>query len=240
MALLQNTGSIEQLISTKSKIRSTPKSYYRNSNYYELSKYQLNYIKYYKPSFEIFLLIIMSPAILPIFMVTFLIVFFTSGAPVFFKQLRIGYAEKDFLMYKFRTMTHSKRNEYIKEDKVYVSPNGSLVEQLTEEKITWIGKYLRKASIDELPQLINILNGTMSLIGPRPVMHFFSTPYDNISYRRYSVKPGITGLYQVNSRARFQTTLDMMIYDDQYIKNIGFWSDLKIIFKTIPALFWGE
>lgn len=140
------------------------------------------------------------------------------GSPVFFVQKRAGLDEKIFKMIKFRTMT-DERNE-----------NGDLLPD--EERFTSLGNFLRKSSIDELPELLNVLNGDMSLIGPRPLYTYYVPYYTKEEAMRHSVRGGITGLAQINGRA-IKPIEDRLKYDLQYVDNITFINDLKIFLMTI-------
>jgi lipopolysaccharide/colanic/teichoic acid biosynthesis glycosyltransferase len=183
----------------------------------------------------------------PLFLIIALLIKATSSGPVFFKQERIGLNGKPFLLLKFRSMyanvDSKKHKEYIKkfineQDNCATEPG---VFKLTNDyRITKVGNFLRKTSMDELPQLINVLKGDMSLVGPRPPIHYESELYDIWHRRRLlSCKPGITGLWQVMGRSR--TTFDEMVRLD--LKYINEWSlllDLKILLMTPKAVISGS
>lgn len=164
--------------------------------------------------FSLLFLIILSPIML--FLI--IVIRIKLGSPVIFKQQRPGLHEKIFTLYKFRTMT-DKRDE-----------NGKLLPD--SERLTKFGKFLRSTSLDELPELFNILKGDMSFVGPRPQLikdMLFMTPKQRM---RHSVLPGLTGLAQVNGRNGI-TWEEKLNFDLDYINNITFINDLKITFKTI-------
>ena len=169
-------------------------------------------------SLSFFALIVLSPVIL-IFTV---IGFFAMGGNPFFFQLRPGRNEKIFRMIKFRTMTNAKDSE------------GNLLPD--SDRLIPYGKFLRSTSLDELPELINILKGDMSIVGPRPLlvedMLFMSDKQRN----RHSVRPGLSGLAQCNGRNNMSWERKLE-YDLEYIQNITFWGDWKIIFKTVFKVF---
>lgn len=139
------------------------------------------------------------------------------GFPVFFKQKRAGLNGKPFFILKFRSMTNDK-NE-----------NGDLKPDL--ERLTTVGKFLRKYSLDEIPQVFNVIKGDMSLVGPRPLLVEYLPYYSERHYRRHNVLPGITGWAQVNGRQslKWSRKFDLDVF---YVENQSFWFDLKILFLT--------
>lgn len=154
----------------------------------------------------------------PIFMLVALLLLLNNKGSVFFFQKRPGKNEKIFKVVKFKTMTDKK-------DK-----NGNLLPDA--DRLTNLGKFVRKTSLDELPQLINVLKGDMSLIGPRPLLPEYLPLYNNTQKRRHSVKPGITGWAQVNGRNAISWSKKFE-YDVWYVDNMSFFLDLKIIALTI-------
>ncbi len=148
----------------------------------------------------------------------------TSPGPVFFRQRRIGCRGRDFTMIKFRSMT------------VGVDPV-SLAE-VGDARITKVGKWLRWTALDELPQLINVLRGEMSIVGPRPALPDMVPYYDWEERTRLNAKPGLTGLAQVNGRNSLRYH-DRLRLDSWYVENWSLWLDLLILMKTIPAVFAG-
>jgi len=164
------------------------------------------------------LLIISSPVVV---IVAILLAFFQKGQ-VLFTQLRPGKNEQLFKVIKFKTMTDQ------------CDVDGNLLPD--EKRLTWIGKLIRKTSLDELPQLINILNGEMSFIGPRPWLVEYLTLYNEEQRKRHDVKPGITGWAQVNGRNMLSWE-DRFEYDLYYVQNQSFLLDMKIIFLTIFKVF---
>jgi lipopolysaccharide/colanic/teichoic acid biosynthesis glycosyltransferase len=183
----------------------------------------------------------------PLFLAIAAAIKLTSPGPVFFKQERVGLNGKTFPVYKFRSMKTNcdtkEHQNYIK--KFICEQNNAAVEpgvfKLTNDsRITPIGKFLRKTSLDELPQLINVLRGDMSLVGPRPPIPYECELYDIWHRRRLlSCKPGITGLWQVTGRSR--TTFDEMVrLDLKYIRDWSLWLDLKILIMTPKAVIMGS
>jgi sugar transferase EpsL len=140
------------------------------------------------------------------------------GIPIFFKQVRPGYKGKPFVMYKFRTMNENRDSQ------TKLRPDS--------ERLTILGSFLRSTSLDELPELINILKGEMSLVGPRPFLMQYLERYTPEQARRHEVKPGITGWAQVNGRNGI-TWEQKFEHDVWYVDHVSFWLDLKIIGMTI-------
>lgn len=170
---------------------------------------------------------------LPIYIVLIPLLLIFSGRPLFYSQIRTGYRNKPFRIYKLRTMTVNAE----KDGAQWATPKDS--------RVTPIGKFLRKSRLDELPQLWNILNGTMSIVGPRPERPEMikdklekNIPFYNF---RHLVKPGVTGWAQVNFRYGFseEDSIEKMQYDLYYVKNKSIWMDIKIVLKTIKTVVTG-
>lgn len=171
------------------------------------------------------LILIVLLTVIPVFIVVALLVKFTSKGPVLFLQERSGKDGKTFNIFKFRSMR-------IMEDSLDAEGN-----QLTPaQRITPVGRILRKTSLDELPQLFNVLNGTMSIVGPRPTLPYQVENYTAEQRRRLEMRPGITGLAQVNGRNDLTWT-QKIEYDLQYVDNFSLWMDIKILFKTVLVVF---
>lgn len=158
----------------------------------------------------------------PVFVITALLVRIKLGSPVIFCQKRPGKDERIFKMYKFRTMTNACDKE------------GKLLPD--EQRLTPFGRALRKTSLDELPELVNILKGDMSIVGPRPLLCSYLPYYTERERKRHSVMPGLTGLAQVNGRNLIAWD-DRLELDVQYAEHITFAGDLKIIFQTAAKVF---
>lgn len=182
-------------------------------------------------------------ALLPIFLVIAAVIKMTSKGPVFFKQQRVGRFGVPFTFLKFRSMyTQSKTDlheEYVRKfiaGRADVSENDGLFKMKNDPRVTPVGKFLRKTSLDELPQFINVLRGEMSLVGPRPPIQYELKSYNPWHLRRVLVaRPGITGLWQVNGRSR--TRFDEMVrLDLRYAEGRSTWMDLQIIAKTPFAM----
>lgn len=196
------------------------------------------YEKFFKRFFDIVLSILALIILSPIFLIVSLTVLFKLGRPVIFKQERPGFKGKVFKMYKFKTMLDPQTRDGKKitdNERLYCIEKG--VDILSdEERLTRFGRLLRATSLDELPELLNILKGDMSFIGPRPLATIYLPFYTEQEMKRHDVKPGLTGLAQVNGR-NSATWEKRFEYDVFYVNNCSFILDLKIIFKTIGVVF---
>ncbi len=171
----------------------------------------------FKSLFDKTLALFLIILFLPIYIVVSLLIFFKMGSPILFRQKRPGYKEKIFGIYKFRTMTND------------TDKNGNLLPD--DKRLVGIGKFIRSTSLDELPQLFNVLKGDMSFVGPRPLLEEYLPLYNEKQKRRHDVKPGITGWAQVNGRnaISWEQKFD---YDVWYVDNQSFWLDIKILWLT--------
>jgi lipopolysaccharide/colanic/teichoic acid biosynthesis glycosyltransferase len=188
------------------------------------------------------LLIVTSPLLL----LLWCLVRSTSAGPAFFRQERVGRGMRTFTMLKLRSMYVGNDDRIhrayvvgmLSADKQATAPNGMLFKLVADPRITPLGRWLRRTSLDELPQLINVLRGDMSLVGPRPMLpweaELLAEPYQP----RFTVKPGITGLWQVSGRSRLsmRTALEL---DVEYARRPNVLVDLSILARTVPALFRG-
>ena len=172
------------------------------------------YKKYYKRLFDIILSIILILILFPVMGLIFLLVWFLIGYPIFL-QKRPGLNNKIFTIYKFKTLYDASNN---------------LPEKLRQNKF---GNFLRKTGLDELPQLFNVLENSLSFVGPRPLLVEYLKNYSDYEKKRHLVKPGITGLAQVNPEPSGSKSWDKSIkLDIYYVQNISFFLDIKILFKT--------
>ena len=183
------------------------------------------YKKYIKRLLDIILSLIGIIILIPIYIIISIFVLIFMGWPIFFKQPRPGYKEKIFNMYKFRTMTNKK-------DK-----NGNLLPD--KDRLTKFGVFLRKTSLDETPELFQILMGRMSIVGPRPLLVEYLPYYTEEEHHRHDVRPGLTGLAQVNGRNNISWE-EKFGYDLKYVNNITFVGDLKIILQTVKKVLKSE
>ena len=180
------------------------------------------YRKYIKRLLDFILSLVALIILSPVLLITALLVRIKLGSPVIFKQKRPGLNGKIFTLYKFRTMTDKKDEE------------GNLLPD--SERLTKFGKLLRSTSLDELPELINILKGDMSIVGPRPLLVEYLELYNEEQKHRHDVRPGLTGLAQVSGRNSI-TWEEKFKEDIRYINNISLILDIKIIIKTIIKVF---
>lgn len=173
----------------------------------------------------------------PLFIIAAIIIKLTSKGPVIYEQVRIGKDGKPFDFYKFRSMYVMSGEDITRVDEMLdFMKNKTSVEKIVNKKrITPIGKFLRKFSLDETPQLFNVIKGDMSLVGPRPCLPYEYDNYDEWQKRRLSVIPGCTGLWQVSGRSQVNFN-DSIVMDLYYINNISPWLDLQLIIKTLPVM----
>ena len=150
----------------------------------------------------------------------------SSRGPIFFSHQRVGYKNKLFVIYKFRSL-HVDTPSYSEK------PDSN-----EDIRITSIGKWIRKTSLDELPQLFNVLKGDMSLVGPRPEMPFLAEKYEDWENQRHLVRPGMTGLWQLSPRRR-GSIRDGISVDLEYLEHLSLWNDVKILFRTFKV-FWDD
>ena len=180
------------------------------------------YAKFVKRLLDLILSLIALIILMPVMIILYVLVRIKLGKPVFFKQQRPGLNEKIFTLYKFRTMTDKK------------DENGKLLPD--SKRLTKFGKFLRSTSLDELPELINIIKGDMSIVGPRPLAVQYLPYYNEKEKHRHDVRPGLTGLAQINGRNNLSWE-ERFEYDIQYVNKITFKNDIVIILKTIGKVF---
>jgi len=183
------------------------------------------YKKYFKNIIDFTVALIILLIVSPLFIIITLLLFISNNGKPFFVQKRPGKNEKFFNIIKFKTMNDRKDN------------NGQLLSD--EERLTHIGNIVRKTSLDEIPQLINVLKGDMSIVGPRPLLPEYLPLYNKEQKKRHTVKPGITGLTQVSGRNAISWE-DKFNFDIIYIEHISFMGDLSIIIKTIKKVLISE
>jgi len=180
------------------------------------------YKKYFKRPMDFILSLCAIIVLSPLMLIIALLVRIKLGSPVIFKQKRPGLNEKIFTLYKFRTMTDEK------------DENGELLPDSV--RLTKFGKFLRSTSLDELPELFNILKGDMSIVGPRPLLVEYLPLYNEHQKRRHEVRPGLSGLAQINGRNAI-TWEKKFDYDVEYVDNVSFIGDWKIILLTFIKVF---
>lgn len=180
------------------------------------------YAKYIKRILDLILSLMALIVLMPLMIIIGILVRINLGSPIIFKQKRPGKNEKIFTLYKFRTMTDKR------------DIDGNLLPD--EYRLTKFGKFLRSTSLDELPELINIIKGDMAIVGPRPLLVEYLPYYTEEEKHRHDVRPGLTGLAQVNGRNAI-TWEEKFEKDIEYVHNISFIGDVKIIIKTAIKVF---
>lgn len=175
----------------------------------------------FKRCFDFLVSVIAVCMFLPFFGVLYFFILWKMGKPVFFKQVRPGLKGKPFQMYKFRSMTNHRNT------------NGDLLSDV--DRLTPFGKFLRASSLDELPSLLNVIKGDMSLVGPRPLLMEYIPLYNQKQARRHEVRPGITGWAQVNGRNAISWQ-EIFDFDIWYVDHYSFWLDVKILIITIKKV----
>jgi exopolysaccharide biosynthesis polyprenyl glycosylphosphotransferase len=199
------------------------------------SEFQLAVKRVFDLSISSIMLVLLSPLLLVIAG----LIKGTSPGPVLFKQIRVGLNGRRFTLYKFRSMAQdaeSRKQEFLRLNEMA----GPVFKIKNDPRLTSIGRFLRKTSLDELPQLINVLKGDMSVIGPRPPIPEEVTQYKSWQRRRLSMKPGLTCLWQINGRNKIKDFDQWMKLDLQYIDNWSLKLDFKIFLKTIPVVLLGR
>lgn len=198
-----------------------------------------------KRSFDIFASLLGIVILSPILMILSIIIKLTSKGPIIYRQTRIGKQGKPFTFYKFRSMRMNSDNDTNRNEKVInfikgkCNDAGNCTKLVNHSHVTRFGKFIRKTSLDELPQLINVLKGNMSIVGPRPCLPLEWEVYENWQKERLRFMPGCTGIWQVSGRSKvnFQETVLMDLY---YNCNVSLWLDLRIIINTIPVILFSK
>lgn len=187
------------------------------------------YARYIKRCLDFVISLSMLIVLFPFLIIVAVLIKIDSPGTIFYKQARPGKDKKIFNVYKFRTMVvgadkYQKTGVEVMKDDVRITP---------------LGRFLRRFKIDELAQLLNIIKGDMALVGPRPTLPEYIEQYEPWELERFDVRPGLTGLAQVNGNIYLERT-EKSAYDVEYVKKISFWMDIKIIFKTIAIVLFGE
>ena len=215
-----------------------PKPGQNKPNFFEeLKPLFLKPLPLYKRIMDVVVACLGSVIVSPLLLLMAVFIKMVSPGPILFKQQRVGYLGKPFTCWKFRTMKINASTAVHQKHVRDFIHNGHSMNKLDDQdpRIIPLGKYIRKAGLDELPQLINVIRGEMSLIGPRPCIPYEARQYRTWHHKRFETVPGLTGLWQVNGKNR--TTLnEMMRLDIHYGKKQSVWLDLKILLKTLPAI----
>ena len=211
----------DRLVEERPKLRAVPEL--RQSGIYE---------RLFKPVLDRAAGISLSIVTLPILMVVVPLIWLTMGFPAVFKQRRIGRHGKEFTVYKLRTMRHDRRMNQAG----YTGTDRRVNHKSSDDpRHTRLGRFLRKWSIDEIPQLWNVALGDMSLIGPRPELPQLVARYADWQHERHDTRPGMTGLWQVTARGDIPMN-EASDIDVEYVRNLTFVGDLRIILLTVPAM----
>ena len=193
-----------------------------------------------KKLLDITITLIFSPVLLVIYPLILMVIYISDGSPSLYKQQRVGENGNSFLLYKFRTMDALSSDDVHQEHYEKLSKKETIEPSLTpskpirienDDRITNIGNFLRKTSLDELPNLINVLRGEMSIVGPRPLVKYESDLYGDYQKIRNTVKPGITGLAQIQGRLDLSLQ-ERLYWDLEYVESRSIFVDVKIIFLT--------
>lgn len=188
---------------------------------------------------DVFISVLALILLFPLFAVVFVLTLLDDGFPVLFRQKRVGLYGKEFYLHKFRTMCRDAEKKQAGLADQNESADDKMFKMKNDPRVTKVGRVLRRFSIDETPQFMNVLMGDLSLVGPRPPLPIEVARYSLSDRKRLHVKPGLTCLWQVHGRSdvSFETLLSL---DMQYIRSQSFWKDLVIIIKTIPAILFGR
>lgn len=224
------------------KVMKSRRTYENNSRKCSLRMYSYDKIVYnfFKRCFDFFASLFALIVLSPVLIVVALIIFIDDphGSPLF-SQVRIGENGKQFKMYKFRSMV-CNAEELLKELQSKNEKDGPVFKIKDDPRITRIGHFIRKTSIDELPQLFNVLKGDMSVVGPRPALPKEVAEYNKFQRRRLQVKPGLTCYWQASDNRDDISFDDWMKLDIQYIRDRSFWLDIKLIFRTVKVVMTGQ
>lgn len=195
-----------------------------------------------KPALDRLVAVIAIILLLPFLIAIAIAIRLDSPGPVLYRQRRLGKNRTPFTMYKFRTMRsdaddapHRLAFERFFHARSLNETGASSFKLQNDSRVTRVGRILRSTSLDELPQLVNVLNGTMSLVGPRPPIPYETSLYESSHWQRLAVRPGITGVWQVSARNRVPFE-EMIAIDLNYIAHESFWLDLKILVLTVGAV----
>jgi len=194
-----------------------------------------------KRVFDIIVSLVLIISLAPILIITAILVKLTSRGPVLYSNERVGYRGVHFRCFKFRSMVTDQSIKKVDYEVALAGQERGVLHKVKDDaRVTWIGKIIRKTSIDELPQLFNVLFGNMSIIGPRPLVPFMLKNYSEFREIRSLVRPGITGLWQIRDRVNNTSAEFMIEHDTEYVENFSIILDMKILFKTPIVVITGD
>jgi lipopolysaccharide/colanic/teichoic acid biosynthesis glycosyltransferase len=188
---------------------------------------------FFKRTGDIIVSSLLIISLLPLLIIVAVLIKLTSKGPLLYINERVGYKGKHFRCFKFRSMVTDQTIKITDYEVALACQEQGILHKIKDDaRITWIGKIIRKTSIDELPQLFNVLKGDMSIIGPRPLVPFMLKNLPEFKEIRCMMRPGITGLWQIRDRANNTSAEYMIEHDSEYIEKYSFWLDVKILFQT--------
>lgn len=193
----------------------------------------------FKKTFDYTSALIGLVTICPLILIVAISIKLESKGPIFFRQERIGAYGKKFNMFKFRSM-HIDAEDKFEQLKEKNETNCKMFKMFNDPRVTGVGKFIRKFSIDELPQLINVLKGEMSLVGFRPPLEREVKLYESWHYLRFASTPGLTGMWQVSAKSKITDFNQVVELEYEYINSWNFLLDIKLLFKTIPVVLLGK
>ena len=204
-------------------------------NYWEIYDHKANIYKWVKRAFDVVAACVALILLSPVFLLTAIAIFVEDGGPIFFTQTRAGKDMKGFKIYKFRSM-YKNAEDLFEKMQEQNEQTGHAFKIKDDPRITHVGKFIRRYSIDELPQLFNIIKGDMSVVGPRPILYEQMEECNAYEKQRLIVKPGLTCYWQVCGRAKIKWDKWVEL-DLKYIQDMSIKKDIELIIRTFPAVF---
>ena len=204
-------------------------------NYWEIYDHKANIYKWVKRAFDVIAACVALVLLSPVFLITAIAIFVEDGGPIFFTQQRAGKDMQSFTIYKFRSM-YKNAEDLFEKMQEQNEQTGHAFKIKDDPRVTHVGKFIRRFSIDELPQLFNIIKGDMSVVGPRPILYEQMEACNAYEKQRRIVKPGLTCYWQVCGRAKIKWD-QWVELDLKYIQDMSVKKDIELILRTFPAVF---
>lgn len=204
-------------------------------NYWEIYDHKANIYKWVKRAFDVVAAFVALVLLSPVFLITAIAIFVEDGGPIFFTQQRAGKDMQSFTIYKFRSM-YKNAEDLFEKMQEQNEQTGHAFKIKDDPRVTHVGKFIRRFSIDELPQLFNIIKGDMSVVGPRPILYEQMEACNAYEKQRLIVKPGLTCYWQVCGRAKIKWD-QWVELDLKYIQDMSVKKDIELILRTFPAVF---